>query len=441
MPRKRIAVVGLGYVGLPLACLFAEKGFGAIGIDTDAAKVDLVGRGQSPFPGKEPGLAELLCKVVRDGRLVATSDLEECGKAKAVFICVDTPIDEDKCPVLDFLKKAVGDVGKELRNGMLVSVESTLPPGTMQKVVIPLLEKSSGLKAGRNFFILYCPERINPGRSIESLKKNERVIGSIDSRSLKKGLEYYSAITEAELHPTDLLTAEIVKTVENAYRDVQIAFANEVALVCEELGADAYEVRRLVNTSPFRDMHFPGSGVGGHCLTKDSWLLASALPEKCPPLISAARAINDSMPDHLASLATEALRETGRRARGSKITILGLAFRRDLGDTRNSPALPILDRFRRIAQVAVHDPYAQGSRGLSVVRDVYAALEGSDCAIFVTDHSEYGSMDLGRMAKVMRTRIIVDGRNIFDAEECRRRGFVYKGIGKGERVSSSSRSA
>jgi UDP-N-acetyl-D-mannosaminuronic acid dehydrogenase len=431
MSTKVICVVGLGYVGLPLACLFADKGYETIGLEKERKKVELINQGICPLRGKEPGLNEILLSVVNKRKLIATSDPEICSQANAIFICVDTPINEFQKPVLTFLECAVMEVGKRLKKGALVAVESTLPPGTMNNFVIPLLESVSGLRAGNDFYIVYSPERILPSNVIVSLKKNARIIGCHDEKSLSLAREIYSAIVEAPIYETDMLTAEIVKTVENAYRDVQIAFANEVALACEELGADVFEVRRLVNTSPFRDMHLPGSGVGGHCLTKDPWLFASSITRQSLPLISTARAINDSMPKHLAALAIEALCEAGIEVSKSKISVLGLAFRKDLGDTRNSPALVVIDTLRKDAKIIVHDPYAEPPIDIAFTRDINEALRDSDCAIFVTDHSDYFTIDLQEMAKLMHTRIIVDGRNLFDAKKCREKGFIYRGIGKG----------
>lgn len=432
MAGKSVAVIGLGHVGLPLACALADSGLRTTGIEVDERKVRLVNKGTSPLHGREPGLEEILRRVVGSGALIATTDPSECSRADAIFVCVETPIDEDKNPVLDPLTHALAQVGRSLRKGCLVSVESTIPPGTMLGKVIPILDKESGMRAGRDFSVVHCPERVMPGVLLRNLRSYERVMGGLDDASLEKGLEFYSSIVRARIHTTDLTSAEITKTVENAYRDVQIAFANEVAVACEELGADAYEVRRLVNTCPFRDMHLPGSGVGGHCVPKDPWLFVSSVARSPTSLIETARAVNDSMPRHLTSLVLEALRENGRKAEESKVTVLGLSFLRDSGDVRNSPAIPVIDALVERSDVVVHDPFAADAYRAPLLRDVDEALKGSDCAVFVTDHSAYSALDLERIGSLMRTKAIVDGRNIFDSSECRRHGFAYKGIGKGK---------
>jgi UDP-N-acetyl-D-mannosaminuronic acid dehydrogenase len=430
MAGSRLAVVGLGYVGLPLACALADKGNAVIGVDIDAKRVKKINGGRSPMVGKEPGLDELLAKVVRDGRLTAVEDIRKASGADAFFVCVDTPVGKDHKADLNILKTVSRQLGEVIGKRCLVSIESTLPPRTMADVVIPLLQNAQGLKAGRDFHVVHCPERVMPGRLLLNMKSYSRVLGGIDQASIEAALVYYRQLVDAEIFPTDLLSAELCKTVENTYRDVQIAFANEVALICEQLGADVYEVRRLVNTCPFRDMHIPGSGVGGHCLTKDPWLLLSAVKEP-DGLISTARGINDSMPDHLTKLALDCLKEKGIALKNAKIALMGLSFLRDSDETRNSPSKTVIDRLNKKTKLAVHDPFAQEEYKVKTTRSIEKALKGSDCAIFVTDHSEYLKLDLNWIRKLMRTPIIVDGRNIFSAEACRAAGFTYRGIGKG----------
>ncbi|QLH74748.1 MAG: nucleotide sugar dehydrogenase [Methanomassiliicoccales archaeon] len=430
MPRETAVVVGLGYVGLPLACLLAESGCQTYGVDIDQRKISTIMQGLSPIKGEEPGLVDLIEEVVKNGDLRATSDISVIAKADAVFICVDTPVVERR-PDLTILRNVLGDIARNLKTGQLVSVESTLPPGTCSSLVIPVLEKGSGLKAGKDFSLVHCPERVMPGKLLTNMRSVERVIGGLDSTSIRAGAYFYSKFVKAELHPTDLLSAEISKTVENAYRDVQIAFANEVALLCEALGGDAYEVRRLVNTCPFRDMHVPGSGVGGHCLPKDPWLLLSSAPDVNAKVIPSARAVNEGMPEHLADLAVRALKERFGNGNRPKVAVMGLAFLRNSDDTRNSPAVPVIDRMMSLADVVVHDRFVKERYVAPLVRDPYEAIKGADCAIFVTDHSEYQSLDLDRLRHEMRTPILIDGRNIFNASDVRKKGFYYSAIGKG----------
>ncbi|MFP4171015.1 MAG: nucleotide sugar dehydrogenase [Methanomassiliicoccales archaeon] len=424
-----IAVVGLGHVGLPLSCVLADRGFKVIGIDVDEVKVRSINDGVSPLKGEEPGLERLLSKMVHEGHLKAYTGTSLIGEAEGIFVCVDTPMGEDHRPDLTSLRRAVSSIGDHLVKDTLVSVESTIPPLTMTGMVVPTLEERSGLRAGEDFSLVHCPERVMPGRLLYNIQNYERILGGLDERSRMKGMDLYSRFLNVKIHPTDLISAEITKTVENAYRDVQIAFANEVALACEELGADAYRIRGLVNTCPFRDMHLPGSGVGGHCIPKDPWLLMSSVSRELD-LLPSARRVNDGMPDHLASLAEEALSQAGMPLDRARVTLFGLGFLRDSGDVRNSPAMRVIDLLEGRCRLEVHDPFVEEGYKVPLTRDLKEALEGSDCAVFVTDHSLYSELDLGEMRDLMGTPIIVDGRNIFRAEECRRAGFVYRGIGK-----------
>ena len=430
MRRDRVAVFGLGYVGLPMACVLAESGLDVVGVDIDPKRVSMISSGICPIEGEEPGLPELLSKVISDEFLRVTIDASEARGANAFFVCVDTPIDAEHRPVLNQLSSALSSVAGVLGKGALVSVESTLPPGTMTGLVIPTLEEKSGLKAGRDFSLVHCPERVMPGKLLNNMRKVERVLGCLDEASLSKGAYYYSKVVQAEIHPTGLLSAEIAKTAENAYRDVQIAFANEVGLLCERLGADAFEVRRLVNTCPYRDMHIPGTGVGGHCLPKDSWLLLSAAPDYGSKVIAPARELNDTMPYHTVDLARSLLHDNVKGKR-PKVAIMGLAFLRDSDDTRNSPAIRIIDELMESSEMIVHDPYVKRNYKVPLTKNLEEALRGSDCAIFVTDHSVYKELRPSKLKELMRTPLVVDGRNIFNEKDCSKVGLIYKGVGKG----------
>lgn len=430
MTDRTVTVVGTGYVGLPLACMLASKGFKVKGVDRDERRVVSINRGILPLKGDEPDLAPLLQNVVTSGKLTASVSFKPVNQSEAVFVCVNTPLNDNKKPALDMLKEALVGIAGNLKADTLISIESTIPPGTMDKIVLPLLEENSGLTAGRDFYLVHCPERVMPGKLLSNMRSCPRVLGGLNRASIERALEYYSLLVDAEIYTTDMLSAEITKTVENAYRDVQIAFANEVALACEELGADVYEIRKLVNTAPYRDMHIPGSGVGGHCIPKDPWLLVSAVRETAMKLIPTARNINDSMPYHLASLVKTALKEEGIPLKEARIAVMGVGFLRDSGDVRNSPALVVIRELSE-ADLIAHDPFADERLDIPLTSDLEEALSGADCAVFVTDHSIYHTLDPEWMGKIMRSRIIVDGRNIFDARKFMEGGFKYSGVGKG----------
>jgi len=430
--QKKVVVVGMGYVGIPVAVSFARAGFIVVGINRSREKVDQINNGISPIGGREPALAHLLKKAVDVGRLRATQSFAECKGAHAIIVAVQTPFNQAAgVPDYSPLESALNDIGPNLSRDTIVVVESTMAPGTIEKVVKPILESRSGLVAGRDFFLGTCPERVRPGRLLKNLIELDRVVGGYGEESTKRMFNLYRRIVKGKLYGVDCLTAEVVKTVENAYRDAQIAFANEVALICEKLGVDVYEVRELVNKAPHRDMHMPGAGVGGHCLPKDSLLLAYSVAGGFEPeLLKVVRNVNDSMPLHLAKLVEDALSEMKMPVRGARIGLLGLAYVGDSDDTRNTPAGPILDRLESLgAEVRVHDPYVKSFRGRDVTHKLEEVLNGADCLITVTDHDSYRGISLRRIKSLMRTPIIVDGRNIFKKRRCLREGINYRGIG------------
>ena len=430
MVQEKIAVVGLGYVGIPLCSLLADKGFDVVGIDVVKERVDDINTGRLPLRGEEPGLADLLKKVVMKGKLRATTSYEACSDRTAIFVCVDTPIDVDKRPDNSRLEHAARGIGRNLARNALIVVESTVAPGTMTGLVASTLEKESGLALNKEFKLAHCPERVTRGRLLFNLKNYDRVIGGSDKKAIQRASAIYSKIMNGKLHATDLTTAEIVKTAENAYRDVQIAFANEVALISEKLGADAFEVRRLVNTTPLRDMHQPGAGVGGHCLPKDPWLLVYGGRESNPKLIPTARDVNDSMPFHVLDLAAGALAETGRRLEDSVVAVMGASSLQDTGDVRNSPSVPVIESLKTAKELRIHDPYIEEISGITASSDVKKVLSGADLAIFMVAHKEYGRLTPNALKRMMRTPVVVDGRNLFTMEKMTRAGIVYAGIGK-----------
>ncbi len=427
-------MVGLGYVGVPVAVSVAATGVRVVGVDIDAKKVDVINRGHNPLRGREPGLSELIKAQVAAKRFTATTDYAAIGSADVVVVAVETPIDAvTHDPAYRALKSALAGIGPHLKRGALVSIESTLSPGTMEKVVRPTLERASGKKVGRDVHLVHCPERLTAGKLLYNLTTLHRVLGAAEPTGARKAVAFYKRFVKGDLHETDWTTAEVAKTAENAYWDVQIAFANEVALISEELGVDAFRVRELVNTCPYRAMLFPGAGVGGHCIPKDPWLLVHPAIHTKPELIPVARSVNDYMPRRMAQLVDEALVASGRRLKGARVAVLGFAYREDTEDSRNTPAIPIIRELRRRgADTVIHDPYARTEHGFTIVRDLEAAARGADALVLVTAHSAYRRLDLKRIGRLLRRKVLVDGRNVFHGPEVVRAGFVYRGIGKGQ---------
>ncbi|MFZ5919288.1 MAG: nucleotide sugar dehydrogenase [Chloroflexota bacterium] len=425
----RVVVLGLGYVGLPVACLFAEAGFPVVGIRRNQQKVEMINRGECPIEGKEPGLAELLRRTVATGRLTATTDYTTCRQAQVVLIAVETPVDPDsKKPAYKALRGALTDLARHLSAGTMVVIESTIAPRTMELLVRPLLEEISGLKVNDDFYLVNCPERVMPGKLLKNIRGCHRVVGGMNPDAAELAVRFYRHVVQADLDAVDCLTAEIVKTMENAYRDVQIAFANEMALLCEDMGADVWQVRQLVNKSPFRDMHLPGAGVGGHCIPKDPWLLiANADNGFQPQIIPTARAINESMPLHMAKLTADALQAAGMQIDRSRVAVLGYAYLENSDDTRNSPSELLVARLREMgADLTIHDPWVPEHRG-----ELLQRLQGCDAAVLMVKHDQYRQLDLDQLRAALRHPILIDGRGVFDPAQAQAAGLIYRGVGHG----------
>ena len=294
------------------------------------------------------------------------------------------------------------------------------------------------MRGGKDFDLAFAYERVMPGKLIRNIVNLPRIVGGITPQAAKRAVDLYSKIVKAEIHQTDIITAEVSKTIENAYRDVNIAFANEMALVCESLGVNVYEIIGLVNELPSRMMHIPGSGVGGHCLPKDTWLLRYGLNEYGtqkmePRFISLAREINNYMPVHMVALIEDALKKKGVKIQDATVTILGVAYLENADDTRNTPALSLIKNLeKKGAKVVLHDPYVQtwdlGPH--EIQRDLFVAAKNSDCLALVTRHRDYIALDFAKLGEIMRTRTLVDGRNLYQEESLVVHDFQYRAIGK-----------
>ncbi|HED00789.1 MAG TPA: nucleotide sugar dehydrogenase [Proteobacteria bacterium] len=446
----KLVVVGMGYVGIPAAALFADvDGFEVVGIQRRSQrsgwKIDWLNAGKNPIGGDEPGLSELIARVVDKKTFRVTDDFAECKDADIILIDVQTPTDDQGIPRYESLKEASAQVGRNLKRDALVVIESTVAPGTTEHVVKPILERESGMTAGKDFSLAFSYERVMVGRLLHNITQYPRIIGGIDAESTRRAMALYAKIIKAGLHPTDLLTAEVAKVVENTYRDVNIAFANEMALLCESLGVDVYKVRELVNNlpndpsnpsaNPIRNMHFPGAGVGGHCLPKDTWLLKYGVDtygrfRVDPQVMVKSRELNAWMPTHMAELVEEGLKEAGVKMEGAKISILGVAFLENSDDTRNTPSKTLYEILQaKGAQPVLHDPYVREFE-LPFTKDLEEAIMGADAMVIVVKHKDYLNLDFARIKEKLRTPMIVDGRNAYDKAECERLGFVYKGVGK-----------
>ena len=412
-----VAVVGLGYVGLPLATVFSEAGFRVIGVDQDAERVASVNIGESYI---EDVPSETLRRTVSHTphRLSATTDYDALSEADAVIICVPTPLSKTKDPDVSHIASAAEDVAKRLRPGMLVVLESTSYPGTTEELVLPRLQSSAGrsFTAGEDFYLAFSPERIDPGRTDRKISNTPKVIAGMTPRCLEVGKALYSCIVEELVPVSSPETAEMVKLLENTFRATNVALVNEVAIICDHLGVDAWEVIEAAGTKPFGFMTFyPGPGLGGHCIPVDPHFLAWKLKtlDYNARFIHLAEEINLSMPLHWVNKMQDALNEVDKPVKGSNILVLGVSYKRDVADTRESPAFDIIDLvLEKGGNVTFHDPHirrleTEDYRMASITDDeLPESLESADCVIIVTDHSNYDWEDVRR-----RARLIVDTRN------------------------------
>ncbi|MCW1966975.1 MAG: nucleotide sugar dehydrogenase [Anaerolineae bacterium] len=439
-----VGVIGLGYVGLPVACEFARQGFNVIGLDIKADRVAKINAGINPIEGDEPGLQALLCEVIVAQKLQATTDYKELQAAHVITINVETPVDEFHVPQYHALRAAVHSLGEVIQSDTLVIVESTVAPGTTLSLVKEILEESSNKKTitmdaqlqdiqMQRLLLGMCPERVMPGRLLHNLRNLDRVCGGVTPVVAAAMSRFYRyIIPHADLDATDILTAELVKTTENAYRDVQIAFANEVALICEASGGNVWKVRELVNKSPGRHMLLPGAGVGGHCIPKDPWLLVNSVQRTktasfTPTLIPAARYINEAMPHHLYNIILQRLSQNNLQPQDAKVLIMGYSYLEDSDDTRDTPSQKLVYFLNSVgAKITVHDPFVK-----PYDNDIYDCALGCDIAVLMVKHTTYLSLDLSYLFTMMRRRILIDGRNAFDETILNKLSADYYCIGVG----------
>lgn len=429
----RITVVGLGRVGLPIAVVFANSGYQVVGVDNNKDIVKALSKAN--YSSEEPGIQELITEMVEIGRLEATTDAAKAVKSTEIIIlCVQTPLNNVTDPDLSYLKKACAPVAENLSQGKLVIVESTVPPGTTRKVVAPILEKESGLKCGEDFWLVHCPERIAPGRALEELTENPRIVGGCDLESAEIAAELLSNVTKGAILVTDCTTAEVAKLAENTYRDVNIAFANELALICEHIGVDVIEAIRIANTHPRVNIHSPGCGVGGPCLTKDPYLLLHAIGKDfSSKIISSSRKVNDDMPEHAVHSLLKMLKKMGKNVKKLEVAVLGVAYKGQVDDATNSPAESVVHRLMDLgASVVVYDPYCKETFGAKKASSIISAVKGKDCVLIEADHAVFKNLNLSELKSVMHENpIIVDCKRIINVTKAKEHGFLYVGTGYG----------
>jgi nucleotide sugar dehydrogenase len=423
---KHIGIIGLGYVGLPLAILARSKGNDVVGIDLNEKKVKSINAGVVPFKDKRAS------NLLKKNRIHASSDFSVVGGLDIVIICVPTPVDDNKLPDYNPIISACDKIAPFLKKGQLVILESTVNPGVCEEVIIPRLEEKTKLKAGKDFFVAHCPERINPGDKNWDVSNIPRVVGGLDKTSLKKAAKFYRSIISANIQEMDSIKeAEAVKVVENSFRNVNIAFVNELAVSFARLGIDIVNVINGAATKPFSFLaHYPGCGIGGHCIPVDPYYLIEYAKRKNGyqhKFLSLACEINEDMPNYTVELVKNGLENKKTKIQEAKVTVLGLAYKADIDDCRESPSFPIIKQLKSYgAKVTAYDPHVPN---LSDVKNIKDALKNADAVVLATNHACFKNLK-GRDFVKYGIKVVVDGKNCLKKSEIQGRGVSYFGIGR-----------
>jgi UDP-N-acetyl-D-mannosaminuronic acid dehydrogenase len=411
---KRICVIGLGYIGLPTACYLAKAGYKVIGVDTNEKIIQTLKKGKAPF--EEPGLQTLLNKGFKNFEFSITPK-----PADIFIISVPTPITKAKNPNLSYIKRATKSIAKLIDHNNLVIVESTITPGCSEKIILPILKREH---PDYRIFLAHAPERAIPGRTLTEMVENDRIIGGIDKDSAELAKDLYSTFVMGKIHLTDTTTAETVKLLENTYRDINIAFANEIAKLCDRIGINVWEAIKIANLHPRVNIHLPGPGVGGHCISVDPWFLMRK-DGVGNEIIKLSRIINDSMPNYIIKCVSKMLKDI----KTPTITILGAAYKANVDDWRETPALKIIELAKNKKwKVKVHDPLLKDFP-YEIEKDFKKATQDSDCLLILADHSFYQTVK-PQDIKNMKHKNIFDSRNSIDETRWKEAGFTIKILGK-----------
>jgi UDP-N-acetyl-D-mannosaminuronic acid dehydrogenase len=421
---SEICILGLGYIGLPTALLFASKGKKVIGVDINPKVVDSLNKGILHF--EEKGLQELFDKARKLKTFEATSDMKN---ADVYIICAPTPLNKHyNMADLDYVEKGCRMILPFLKKKDLVIIESTISPGSSETLFAKILEQS-GLKAGKDFYLVHCPERAIPGNTIYEMINNYRIIGGISKKGAQKAKAIYATfVAEEKMLLTDVRTAEIVKLMENTFRDINIALANEFALISEDLGINVWEAIKLANLHPRVDILKPGPGVGGHCIAIDPWFLTETTLNT--QLIRMARGINDNMPNYTFQMMKQLLDE---KIVFPTITILGVAYKENVDDTRETPAEKFIFLARNQGmKIKVFDPHC---KDYQINNEKYGeetleeAVKDSDCIVLITGHDEFKQIDPQKIGPLMKQKNLLDARNALDHKKWTSAGFKVKVLG------------
>ncbi len=411
--KAKIGIVGLGYVGLPLAVEMANAGFEVVGIDVDGEKVNKISEGKNYIPDLEVKTIE---RLVGEGHLKATNDFSIVSNLDAIIICVPTPLNKMREPDTSYIQSSINSISPYLKKGQLLILESTSYPGTTEEIILPVIKKY-GLEVGKDIYVAFSPERVDPGNKKYSIKNTPKVVGGVTEKCTDIAALLYAQIAEEVVPVSSLKAAEMTKLLENIFRCVNIALVNEIMILCDRMGIDVWEVIKAASTKPFGFMPFyPGPGLGGHCIPVDPFYLSWKAKEYdfYTEFIELAGKVNQNMPYYVVSKIAESLNDVQKSIKGSKILILGVAYKRDIDDIRESPALRVIEILgQKGAFISYHDPYINK---ISVGDESFCSeplsedvLREKDCVVVITDHS---NVDYELI--VEKANLVVDTRNALD---------------------------
>ena len=414
---KKICVIGLGYIGLPTACMLANNGFNVLGVDIKEDIIRKLNSGTTHI--NEPELDKIFQKAFINKKLIFSNNL---SKSDVFIISVPTPLTKQNKAELKFVKDAVEKISQVIEKNNLIILESTSPPGTSRNIVGEKIFKNTGLKAGKDFYLAFCPERVLPGKIVEELVFNDRIIGGISKESSDMAKNIYASFVKGNIFVTDLEVAEFVKLAENTYRDANIAFSNELALICEQYNINIWEVINLANMHPRVNILSPGPGVGGHCIPIDPWFILENIDMK-NTLIEKSRNINDNMPIVISGKILKLLKDI----KNPKVTLFGASYKENVGDSRESPAIVIYDYLKnKNIDVRIYDPLVESFK--FQLSDFKESLENSDMIVILVGHNIFKNNSLEEIGYLMRNKNIFDTRNFFIRGEAEKKGFNYYSI-------------
>ena len=411
---KRICILGMGYIGLPTASMLANNGYEVLGIDVDDKIVEKLNSGEIHID--EPDLNELFLKAFKNGRIKISKEISKCD---VYIIAVQTPLNHQNKADLSQVISATNMIKDYISNGCLVILESTSPPGTTRNIVGDIIYRCTGLKGGRDYYLAFCPERVLPGKIVYELVNNDRIIGGINEESAKRAEILYRSFVKGEIITTTLEVAEFVKLAENTFRDINIAFSNELAIICEKYGINVWEVIQFANLHPRVNILNPGPGVGGHCIPIDPWFILENVDVK-DTLIEKSRHINDNVPFRISDKIADIL--IGYKK--PKVTIFGVSYKENIGDTRKSPAIVIYNELtKKGINVFSYDPLV--SKFEYLLSGLEDSLKDSDLLLLFVGHEKFKEISLEKISRLMRNKNIFDTRNFFDQKNVEKYGFKY----------------